>query len=156
MISYNMQCISPAMEMAIQAKGEMQPDEIPMYLSKYMTTFSKWASQRILMLQSYDMMIKLMDTFVPRITHNFPLTDEEDIELQCFLKENIAKGYVVPSMSPMASAFFFIKKKDGKLCPVQDYRYLNKHTICNAYPLPRIKELTDQLHSAQWFTKLDL
>ncbi len=45
----------------------------------------------------------------------------------------------------MASPFFFVKKKDGKLCPVQDYHKLNEMTIKNRYPLPLIPELMDKL-----------
>ena len=56
----------------------------------------------------------------------------------------------------MASPFFFISKKDGKLRPCQDYRYLNDWTIKNAYPLPLISELFDKLKDAVWFTKLDI
>ena len=56
----------------------------------------------------------------------------------------------------MASPFFFVDKKDGKLRPCQDYRYLNEHTIKNAYPLPLITELLDKLKRARWFTKLDI
>ena len=56
----------------------------------------------------------------------------------------------------MASPFFFLDKKDGKLQPCQDYRYLNEHTIKNAYPLPRITELLNKLKGARYFTKLDV
>lgn len=56
----------------------------------------------------------------------------------------------------MASPFFFVGKKDGSLRPRQDYRYLNEGTIKNAYPLPLIAELVDQLQGSQIFTKLDL
>jgi hypothetical protein len=56
----------------------------------------------------------------------------------------------------MASPFFFVDKKDGKLWPCQDYQYLNEHTIKNAYPLPLISELLDKLKGARWFTKLDV
>ncbi|TFY80223.1 hypothetical protein EWM64_g3787 [Hericium alpestre] len=56
----------------------------------------------------------------------------------------------------MASPFFFIKKKDGKLRPVQDYRLLNKGTIPNKYPLPLIGELIDQIKDAKYFTKMDI
>ena len=56
----------------------------------------------------------------------------------------------------MASPFFFVNKKDGKLRPCQDYRYLNEHTIKNAYPLPLISELLDKLKGARRFTKLDV
>ena len=56
----------------------------------------------------------------------------------------------------MASPFFFVKKKDGKLRPCQDYRYLNDWTIKNAYPLPLISKIMDKLKGAKYFTKLDI
>ncbi|KAF8627557.1 hypothetical protein AX17_006177, partial [Amanita inopinata Kibby_2008] len=56
----------------------------------------------------------------------------------------------------MASPFFFIKKKDGTLQLVQDYRALNAMTIKNKYPLPLITDLVNQLRGAQYFTKLDM
>ena len=51
----------------------------------------------------------------------------------------------------MASPFFFVKKKDGKLRPVQDYRKLNAGTIKNKYPLPHIDDLLSQLSGAKVF-----
>ena len=56
----------------------------------------------------------------------------------------------------MASPFFFVNKKDGKLRPCKDYRYLNEHTVKNAYPLPLITEVLDKLKGAKYFTKLDI
>ena len=56
----------------------------------------------------------------------------------------------------MASPFFFVDKKDGKLRPCQDYRALNDRTIKNTYPLPLISELIDKLKGAKYFTKLDV
>jgi len=56
----------------------------------------------------------------------------------------------------MASPFFFIKKKDGTLRPVQDYRCLNDLTVKNRYLLPLIQELVDKLKKAWYFTKLDV
>jgi hypothetical protein len=73
-----------------------------------------------------------------------------------FLEENLKKGYIRPSQSPMASPFFFVGKKDGGMRPCQDYRYLNEGTVKNAYPLPLISELMDQLKGATIFTKMDL
>ena len=57
---------------------------------------------------------------------------------------------------PYAAPFFFIKKKDGKLCPMQDYRWLNKWTIHNCYPIPLISELIAKVQGAKHFTKVDL
>ncbi|SJL00107.1 uncharacterized protein ARMOST_03419 [Armillaria ostoyae] len=58
--------------------------------------------------------------------------------------------------NPHGLPFFFVKKKDGTLRPVQDYRKLNEMTIKNRYPLPLISELMDKLGSAKYFTKLDV
>ena len=56
----------------------------------------------------------------------------------------------------MASLVFFIKKKDGSLWLVQDYRALNAITVNNRYPLPLILELVEKLRGAKYFTKLDV
>lgn len=74
-----------------------------------------------------------------------------------FLNENLANGRLHHSKSPMASPFFFIKKKNtGELRPIQDYRRLNAGTIKNKYPLPLIQELLDRTKDAKFFTKLDV
>ena len=86
----------------------------------------------------------------------YPLNLEEQIQLDTFLKENLQSGRIRPSKSPMASPFFFVKKKDGSLRPVQDYRKLNEMTIKNHYPLPLISELINKLRGARYFTKLDV
>ena len=65
-------------------------------------------------------------------------------------------GRIRPSKSPMASPVFFIKKKEGSLRLVQDYRQLNAMTIKNRYPLPLILELINHLRGAKYFTKLDV
>jgi len=56
----------------------------------------------------------------------------------------------------MAAPVFFIKKKDGLLQLVQDYRALNSMTVKNKYPLPLISKLVSQLRGARYFTKLDV
>jgi hypothetical protein len=79
----------------------------------------------------------------------------EQIELDKFCKENFKKEYIRPFQSPMASPFFFVSKKDGKLRPCQDYWYLNDWTIKNSYPLSLISEIINKLKDAKYFTKLD-
>ncbi|KAF8672003.1 hypothetical protein AX14_005627 [Amanita brunnescens Koide BX004] len=85
----------------------------------------------------------------------YPLNPQEQKELDEFLKEQLETGRIRSSKSPMASPFF-VKKKDGKLRPVQDYRKLNKMTIKNRYLLPLISELIDQLTGAKYFSKMDV
>ncbi|SJL17461.1 uncharacterized protein ARMOST_21012 [Armillaria ostoyae] len=86
----------------------------------------------------------------------YPLNRNEQEQLDKFLDENLDSGRIKESKSPFASPFFFVKKKDGSLCPVQDYRKLNEMTIKNRYPLPLISELIDKLQGAKYFTKLDV
>ena len=66
------------------------------------------------------------------------------------------KGYIRPSVSPWGAPVLFVKKKDGTLRLCIDYRQLNKVTIKNKYPLPRIDDLFDQLGGAFVFSKIDL
>lgn len=68
----------------------------------------------------------------------YPLTEEEEDKLYDMLQEHLERGTIQISNSPQASPFFFVKKKEGDLRPVQDYRKLNEWTIKNKYPLPMI------------------
>ena len=66
------------------------------------------------------------------------------------------KGFIRPSVSPWGAPILFVKKKDGTLRMCIDYRQINKVTIKNKYPLPRIEDLFDQLKGASVFLKIDL
>lgn len=87
----------------------------------------------------------------------YRLAPTEATEMERQLTELINSGHIQPSSSPCASAAFVIPKRDtSKMRLATDYRALNKATIKNQYPLPRIEELLDSLQGAKWFTKLDL
>ena len=73
-----------------------------------------------------------------------------------FIVENLKTGRIRPSKSPYTSPFFFGKKKDGKLRPIQDYQKLNQITVPNKTPLPLIKEVINQLNGAKVFSKMDI
>src|SRR6185503_1668814 len=105
----------------------------------------------------WDHAIDLKKDFQPNAKCKvYPLSQPEQEELRKFLDESLEKGYIKKSQSPHASPFFFIKKKNGKLRPVQDYRRLNDQTIRNAYPLPLVGTLLDKLKGSGIFTKLDV
>ena len=81
------------------------------------------------------------------------------VELEAMRKELdklLANGSIEPSVSPYGAPVLFIKKKDGDLRMCIDYRALNNITIKNRFPIPLIDDLTDLLHGAQIFTKIDL
>nr|GFC28012.1 putative reverse transcriptase domain-containing protein [Tanacetum cinerariifolium] len=77
-------------------------------------------------------------------------------ELKDQLQELLERGFIRPSVSPWGAPVLFVKKKDGSMRLCIDYRELNKITIRNRYPLPRIDDLFDQLQSAMHFSKIDL
>ena len=77
-------------------------------------------------------------------------------ELATQLQELLEKGVIRPSVSPWGAPVLFVKKKDGSMRLCIDYRELNKLTIKNKYPLPRIDDLFDQLKGAVYFSKIDL
>jgi hypothetical protein len=89
-------------------------------------------------------------------TKIYPMSLTEQQELNHFLEDNLRKGYIWPSKSPLSSPVFFIKKKDGKLCFVQDYRKLNEITVKNRYPLPLVSNIVSRLRGAKYFTKFDV
>ena len=77
-------------------------------------------------------------------------------ELKDQLKDLLDKGFIRPSISPWSAPVLFVKKKDGSLRMCIDYRHLNKVTIKNKYPIPRIDDFFDQLQGASHFSKIDL
>jgi len=98
--------------------------------------------------QQWDHAIKLVPGSVPKSSKVYPLSLVEQKELDSFLEENLHTGQICPSKLPMAAPVFFIKKKDGSLQLVQDYRTLNSMTVKNKYPLPLISELMSQPRGA--------
>jgi hypothetical protein len=85
-----------------------------------------------------------------------PLTYTEHEEMQKFVTEHLKRGTICESKSPYAASFFFIKKKDGKLRPVQDYRPINKWTKKNQNVSPLIPQTIDRLSGCTLFTKFNV
>jgi hypothetical protein len=90
------------------------------------------------------------------LAHLLPLNCIEQEEMQKFLKEHLWQGTIRESWSPYAANFFFIKKKDGKLHPVQDYQPINKWTRKNRNISPLIPQTIDRLSGYTLFTKFDV
>ncbi|KAA3470519.1 DNA/RNA polymerases superfamily protein [Gossypium australe] len=86
----------------------------------------------------------------------YKMTPTELKELKSQLQELADRGFARPSFSPWGAPVLFVKKKDGTMRMCIDYRQLNKVTIKNKYPLPRIDDLFDQLKGATIFSKIDL
>ncbi|MCI19658.1 RNA-directed DNA polymerase (Reverse transcriptase), partial [Trifolium medium] len=86
----------------------------------------------------------------------YQMSASELKELKKQLEELLEKKFIRPSVSPWEAPVLLVKKKDGSMRLCVDYRQLNKVTIKNKYPLPRIDDLMDQLAGARVFSKIDL
>ncbi|GKF39578.1 putative reverse transcriptase domain-containing protein [Tanacetum coccineum] len=86
----------------------------------------------------------------------YRLAPSEMKELSEQLKELSNKGFIRPSSSPWGAPVLFVKKKDGSFRMCIDYQELNKLTVKNHYPLPRIDDLFDQLQGSSVYSKIDL
>ncbi|KAJ9547488.1 hypothetical protein OSB04_020031 [Centaurea solstitialis] len=100
--------------------------------------------------------IELVPGATPVAKAPYRLAPPEMMELSKQLGELLDKGFIRPSASPWGAPILFVKKKDGSMRMCIDYRELNKLTVKNRYPLPRIDDLFDQLQGAAWFSKIDL
>ncbi|KAJ9543867.1 hypothetical protein OSB04_023574 [Centaurea solstitialis] len=91
---------------------------------------------------------------IAKSPYRLALTEMQELMKQ--LQELLDKGFIQLSTSPWGAPILFVKKKDGTMRMCIDYRELNKVTIKNRYPLPRIDDLFDQLQGASYFSKIDL
>jgi hypothetical protein len=103
-----------------------------------------------------DFSINLMPGVAPVSKTPYKMSTLELKELKMQLEELLKKGYIYPSVSPWRAPILFLKNKDGTLRLCIDFIQLNKVTVKNTYPLPRIDDLFHQLKDAKIFSKIDL
>jgi len=113
-------------------------------------------AQQLLKYQPWDHKIDLQPGLQMRKTSVYRLIPPEMTTLKEYITDGLKRGTLQRSKALDACSFFFIDKKDGKLCPIQDYRPLNAITQKNAAPILLIPELIDKLLGARFFTKLDV
>ncbi|GJW73037.1 putative reverse transcriptase domain-containing protein [Tanacetum coccineum] len=103
-----------------------------------------------------EFQIDLVPGVAPVARAPYRLAPSEMKELAEQLQELSDKGFIRPSSSPWGAPVLFVKKKDGSFRMCIDYRELNKLTVKNRYPLPRIDDLFDQLQGSSVYSKIDL
>jgi hypothetical protein len=131
--------------------------KIPEEYQRHEKVFSEEKSQQLPKHTIWDHAIELLpnapDTLPARL---LPLNRMAQEEMQKFVEEHLRRGTIRESWSPYTANFFFIKKKDGKLCPIQDYRPINKWTKKNRNVSPLIPQTIDRLSGCSLFTKFDV
>jgi len=129
---------------------------VPEYLKEFDSVFSKESFDALPESKKWGHAVELIPGEKASNCKVYLLAPTEQKELNQFLKENLETGQIHPSKYLMVSLVFFIKKKDGTLWLVQDYRALNAMMVKNKYPLPLISKLINKLRGAKYFTKLDV
>lgn len=129
------------LEAIIKEYGDVFPEQLPDGLPP---------------VRNIDHKIELEPGATPPRPRMYRMSPKENDELKQQIQKLLEQGFIQPSTSPYGAPVLFVKKKTGELRMCIDYRALNKITIKNRYPLPRIDELLDRLGEARVFSKLDL
>jgi len=127
---------------------------VPEWLHEYRNVFSKHKSERMPLWKPYDYAME--GAKLPKPAKVYLLSLAERNSLDTWINEELRKGYICLSTSPIAAPFFFVKKHDRSLQPIMGYRALNAITVKNHYPIPRIADLIELLSKVSIFTKIDL
>jgi hypothetical protein len=142
--------------LAKNSKPKDFEDIVATSLHIYANIFSETAFNSLPECCKWEHAIELEHEPSPGFCKVYPMTLTEQMETDTFLEEALATGCIRQSKSPLRAPVFFIKKKDGKLHFVQDYRALNAITRKNRYLLPLIDDLIHWLKDMCYFTKLDV
>lgn len=133
-----------------------QRDKVTALLSRFQDVFQPPQTLPPLRTPEQQHGIELEADTKPPAVPPYHLSWKEEEELHKILRELEEQGLITPSTSPFAAPVLLVRKKDGSSRMVVDYRLLNKKTVRDCYPLPRIHDLLDKLVGASVFTKIDL
>jgi hypothetical protein len=125
-------------------------------LEKYKDVITDELTKHLPPKRAVDHKIDLVPGTEPPSKAPYWLNQAELQELKRQLNELLERGYIRQSKSPFGAPVLFVSKKDGKFRMCIDYRVLNKITIKNNYPLPRVDDLLDRLAGAKVFSRIDL
>ncbi|XP_059068636.1 uncharacterized protein LOC131859112 [Cryptomeria japonica] len=151
-VAWSAQCLISNKVLGFESKSYQ--DDLLKVLDSHRVVFSD-IPPRVPPDRGFEHTIELVEgaQLVITTSYKHPKTFKDEIEK--VIKELLDMGHIRPSSSPFASSVVLVEKKDGTLRMCIDYRALNKKTIKNRYPIPRIDELLDELHSVVYFSKID-
>ncbi|QRV83029.1 Transposon Tf2-7 polyprotein [Ceratobasidium sp. AG-Ba] len=141
----------------LAAKAGKDLPAIPEEFMEFIDVFSEELFKKLPEHRSFDCNIDFVEgSDLPKPAKVYPLSPIESRTIKEFIDQELADGKIRPSKSPIASPCFFVKKKDGSLRLVTDYRKINNITIPDQFPMPLQVELVDQVKNAKIYSKLDL
>lgn len=137
--------------------GEGQPDgSLPPEIADFPDVFDPKEAERLPPHRDGDHHIELQPDKTLPFGPLYGMSREELKALKEWLEENLRKGFIRPSSSPVASPVLFVKKPGGGLRFCVDYRALNNVTVKDRYPLPLINESLNNLAGMRYFSKIDI
>ncbi|GJV24389.1 putative reverse transcriptase domain-containing protein [Tanacetum coccineum] len=142
------------LEVILSIRTQKQIEDVPV-VKDFLKVFPK-DFPGLPLTRQVEFHIELIPEAAPVARAPYRLAPAEMKELAEQLKELSDKGFIRPSSSPWGAPILFVKKKDGSFRMCIDYRELNKLTVKNRYPLPRIDDLFDQLQGSSIYSKIDL
>ncbi|KAH7465211.1 hypothetical protein FOMA001_g17129 [Fusarium oxysporum f. sp. matthiolae] len=144
----------PMIDRALQDKSEDL--RLPEELQEFQDVFSPKEAEKLPPHRAGDHHIELIPGGKLPFGPLYGMSREELTALREWLDENLRKGFIRPSSSPVASPVLFVKKPGGGLRFCVDYRALNNITVKDRYPLPLIKESLNNLSGMKYFSRIDI
>ena len=132
------------------------PVHVQELLNEFLDVFPKELPAGLPPQRQLDHKIELVPGAEPSHRAPYRMSPQGFDELKTQLRDLTEKGYIQPSVSPFGAPALFVPKKDGGVRMCVDYSALNRVTLNNRYPLPRIDDLLHRLQGAKLFTKIDL
>jgi len=132
-------------------------ESVPMAFRQHWKVFSEQEAHQLPPHRPWDHKIELTPN-APNVINSkvYPLSPNEQKVLNEYLEDNLEKGYIVASSSCYGSPTFTVKKKDGTLRIVHNYRRLNEFTVMDVTPLPCISSILEELRGKALFSKFDI
>jgi len=141
----------------LDASFDADLSKVPRAFHRHAKVFSKQQSQRLPEHTVWDHAIELLPGAPASLPGRLLCLPQDEIkEISKIVVEHLGRGTIRPGIGPYAANVFFVKKKDGKLRPVQDYRPVNKWTKKNRNVSPLIPQVVDRLTGCTLFTKFDI
>jgi hypothetical protein len=130
--------------------------KLPKYYYEFLLVFDQQETDKFPFYKEYDYKIELLPGKLLPAGSLYSMLEDELLVFRKFLEENLSKGFIRASLSPVASLVLFAKKPNGRFCFCIDYQAFNIIIIKNYYLLPLIQEILACFSRTKFYMKLDI
>ena len=144
------------MTISIEEENKILMENVPIFYTEFHKVFGKEMQTELPEHGPQDIAINLLPNSELPAAKLYPMSQDELQVLKEYIEEMMKHGKIQEGSGSAGSPVFFVKEKTGKLRLVVDYRGLNAITIKDAYPIPLMTTLMEQIQGSNYFNKLDL